>query len=330
MGQRLVSVFRRGLLLSGATRSMAEMAACEPFYAAGSGTTAASYAQQAHAPSGFHDYKLVAKRDAGRDSQLLTFALPETMPTLGAAVISGVKVRQEVAGEQLDKSYSPTSPAERTETFDLLVKAYAPRAGGGLGAWLCALEPGQSASMKVKGAKKLANGAPLARHRFRRIGMLAGGTGVAPFLHLAATLLADPDDATLLDLVVSHREPADALLEAELAALAAASAGRLRVHHTFSRIAKTAAPPAARRGGGAVFASTGAGRIDDALARAMLPAPSDADIFILVCGTDNFVGDMAGPVERVYDAAGKKSKVQGPTLGVLGRLGFRPEQVFKL
>ena len=155
---------------------MAEMAAsCEPFYTAPSGgTTAASYAHQAHAPSGFHEYTLLAKRDAGRDSKLLTFALPDTMPTLGASVISGVKVKQEVAGEELDKSYSPTSPAERTETFDLLVKAYAPRKGGGLGAWLCALEPGQNASMKVKGAKKIVNGAPLARNRFRRIGMLAG------------------------------------------------------------------------------------------------------------------------------------------------------------
>ena len=140
-----------GLLLSGATRSMAELAACEPFYAAPSGgTTAASYAHQAHAPAGFHEYTLVAKRDAGRDSKLLTFALPETMPTLGASVISGVKVKQEVAGEELDKSYSPTSPAERTETFDLLVKAYTPRKGGGLGAWLCALEPGQNASICVE------------------------------------------------------------------------------------------------------------------------------------------------------------------------------------
>ena len=185
--------------------------------------------------------------------------------------------------------------------------------------------------MKVKGAKKIANGAPLARNRFRRIGMLAGGTGVAPFMHLVATLLADPEDATLLDLVVSHREPQDALLDAELAALAAASAGRLRVHHTFSRVTEPAAPPAAARStGGTVFASTGAGRIDDALARAMLPSPSEDDVFILVCGTDGFVGDMAGPIERVYDDAGKKTKVQGPTLGVLGRLGFRPEQVFKL
>ena len=108
----LVRVVRRSLLLSGATRSMAELAACEPFYAAPSGgTTAASYAHQAHAPSGFHEYTLVAKRDAGRDSKLLTFALPATMPTLGASVISGVKVKQAVAGEELDKSYSPTRVA---------------------------------------------------------------------------------------------------------------------------------------------------------------------------------------------------------------------------
>ena len=113
----LVRVVRRSLLLSGATRSMAELAACEPFYAAPSGgTTAASYAHQAHAPSGFHEYTLVAKRDAGRDSKLLTFALPATMPTLGASVISGVKVKQAVAGEELDKSYSPTRGAAEDTT----------------------------------------------------------------------------------------------------------------------------------------------------------------------------------------------------------------------
>ena len=66
--------------------------------------------------------------------------------------------------------------------------------------------------MKVKGAKKIANGAPLARNRFRRIGMLAGGTGVAPFMHLVATLLADPEDATLLDLRCEDFQLAKSLL----------------------------------------------------------------------------------------------------------------------
>lgn len=39
---------------------------------------------------------------------------------------------------------------------------------------------------------------------------------------------------------------------------------------------------------------------------------------------------MAGPIERVYDDKGKKTKVQGPVLGVLAELGFGSHQVFKL
>ena len=242
-----------------------ESCASRTFYhAPGAGTTGASYAQASWAPEGFQNYSLVAKRSAGRNSSLLTFALPAGMPTLGAQVISGVKVRRTLAGEALDKSYSPSSHAEAEGTFDLLVKSYEPVKGGGLGHFLCAMEPGDEVEMKVKGAKKI-NGAPLGRRQYARIGMLAGGTGVAPFMNLvatlladaedetlldlvvshseaedamlrgeledlAATLLADPEDATLLDLVVSHSFPEDAMLRDELEALATSSGGRLRVH----------------------------------------------------------------------------------------------------
>lgn len=34
--------------------------------------------------------------------------------------------------------------------MDLLVKAYPPRPGGGVGAFLCSLAPGQAAALKVK------------------------------------------------------------------------------------------------------------------------------------------------------------------------------------
>ena len=325
-----------GALLLGWTATRAASSARggpAPFYAApAGGTSGGSYAQQAWARDGFHEYTLLRSRDAGADSKLLTFKLPEAMRTLGGAVISGVKVRKTIGGEALDKSYSPTSHCEAAGTFDLLVKAYAPRPGGGLGAYLCGLAPGDAAEMKIKPPKKLAAGEALGRGRYRRISMLAGGTGVAPFMNLAATLLADADDATLLDLVVSHREAPDALLRGELEALADASNGRLRVHHTFSRAGEARAPPAAARAAASgPFHSLGAGRIDVDLARAMLPDAAEHGVFVLVCGTDGFVGDMAGPIERVRDpVTNKKTKIQGPTLGVLGELGFAPDQVFKL
>ena len=313
-----------------------ESCASKAFYhAPGAGTTGASYAQASWAPEGFRNYSLVAKRSAGRNSSLLTFALPAGMPTLGAQVISGVKVRRTLAGEALDKSYSPSSHAEAEGTFDLLVKSYEPVKGGGLGHFLCAMEPGDEVEMKVKGAKKI-NGAPLGRRQYARIGMLAGGTGVAPFMNLVATLLADAEDETLLDLVVSHSEAEDAMLRGELEGLAARSGGRLRVHHTFSRASGDAAAPAAARGGGGggdggPFFSEGVGRIDAALAAAMLPSADADDVLVLVCGTDGFVDSMAGAITRVRDpVTNVKSKVQGPTTGVLGGLGFAPHQVFKL
>ena len=330
-------MFRRVALLIPALRTVRASdgcpgGVCRSFYAAPEGgTTAASYSDAPHVPEGFHNYSLLSKRDAGRASKLLTFALPDAMATLGARVISGVKVRQEVAGEVLDKSYSPSSHSEAAGTFDLLVKAYEPRQGGGLGAWLCGLAPGDVASMKVKPAKKLANGGPLGRAQYARIGMLAGGTGVAPFMNLAATLLADPEDATLLDLVVSHSFPEDAMLRDELEALATSSGGRLRVHHTFSRVDGDGSAPASARAAGSSPFSDGAGRIDARLAAAMLPAATDADVLVLICGTDGFVDSMAGGIQRVRDpVTNVKSKIQGPTTGVLGSLGFVPSQVFKL
>ena len=63
----------------------------------------------------------------------------------------------------------------------------------------------------------------------------------------------------------------------------------------------------------------------------MLPAATDADVLVLICGTDGFVDSMAGGIQRVRDpVTNVKSKIQGPTTGVLGSLGFVPSQVFKL
>ena len=76
--------------------------------------------------------------------------------------------------------------------------------------------------------------------------MLAGGTGAAPFMHsLVATLLADPEDTTQLHPVVSHREPQTRSWTRARRA-GGRGAGRLRVHHTFSRVTEPAAPPRAR------------------------------------------------------------------------------------
>ena len=117
-----------------------------------------------------------------------------------------------------------------------------------------------------------------------------------------------------------NRHESDILMRAELEEMAASPTYKGRLEVAFS----LTAPPVGWDGW--------VGRGSQAMVRAALPPPTgDGKTMILVCGTDGFVGDMAGPVERVRDpVTNKKSKIQGPVLGVLGELGFEPHQVFKL
>lgn len=280
-------------------------------------TTLAAYSDQAWMRQDFARYTCLGSREAGRHSKVISFALGDGT-TLGAGVISGVKVRQAIDGVEVEKSYSPISHPEAVGSFDLLVKAYPPRPGGGLGAWLCALKPGDSASIKVKPQRPIL-GAPMHRNRFRKIGALVGGTGVAPVLNLISTLLMDREDVTTIALIASHTTEADALCVDELEALASS-------RHDFDLLTTfTRQPPVVGSH------SRAAGHIDVHAARSLLPPPSEPGICIFVCGSDDFLAAMAGPIARTRDLqTGSKHKVQGPTLGLLGDLGYGPHQVMKL
>ena len=95
----------------------------------------------------------------------------------------------------LKKSYSPISHPATESTFDLLVKAYTPVPGGGVGDAICNLQVGESLKGKLK-AERLVHGSPLIGKRWNRIGLIAGGTGIAPLIQLARIILDDPSDDT--------------------------------------------------------------------------------------------------------------------------------------
>jgi len=224
------------------------------------------------------------------------------------------------SGELLEKSYSPVSHEDEQSTFELLVKAYPPRTGGGLGAFLCGLQPGESATMKVKPPRKI-HGSTAIHNRWKHLGLVAGGTGVAPFVQVIRSLLAHPTDATRISLLGVNRHEEDILMRAELEALAAQHPSRLRLTYALTQ-----------PGNGW---SGHDGRGDAALGAAALPAAAPDDggsVMVLVCGTDGFVASWAGELLRVKadPAKGiKKQKLQGPIGGWLAELGFSEDQVYK-
>ncbi|CAE7558164.1 CBR2 [Symbiodinium natans] len=251
-----------------------------------------------------------------RKACLLRFAVPGGKPLGGydRSAPTGVKVQMaDGEGSILEKSYSPISHPAQVGFFDLLVRSYPPRPGGGLGAYLCGLKPGQSALMKVKPESfSIMAGAPLRPGRFDHLGLVAAGTGLAPLLQVAVEALSWRD-GTRVSLILACRTQAEILMREELEKLAASPA--VNVWFQLSRP-------------GPDWPAERSGRLSKAVLEQCLPSP-DSRCMILVCGTDGFVESMAGPIERIKLPEGGKRKMQGKLGGLLAELGYAACQVHK-
>lgn len=224
------------------------------------------------------------------------------------------------------KSYSPISLPQQQGHVELLVKAYPPRPPGhppvhgppgGLARHLNGLKVGETVEMELKAAREI-HGEGVSRNRWRELGLVAAGTGLAPLLQVARTLLADADERTRISLVFANRNVGDILMKTELDALASAHPERFRVHYVLS------SPPTDGSWQG------GVGRVSKKDLEKHLPPPSD-DIMVMVCGRDEFVASVGGPTVRAAPPPGKKKgpKVQGPLTGLLAELGYSASCVYK-
>ena len=282
-------------------------------------------------------YPLVEKWRQSNDSWLLRFALPPerkylgddpTLPTCISVHHNTTSTTAEAdsvssTGRLLKKSYSPVSHPATVGFFDLLVKSYPPRPGGGVGAAICSLQPGQLLTGKLK-AERLVHGSPRISRRWDRIGLVAGGTGVAPLVQIIRIILSDPDDNTKIQLLSINRYEEDILMRAELEQMARDHPDRFSVSYSLT----------GRNIPEDWNGFKGRGSVD--MAQQALPPPSSSgdgrgSTMIFVCGTDGFRDMWAGPIVRGPPKADgtKGPKIQGPLLGILKDAGYKSSDVFK-
>ena len=76
--------------------------------------------------------------------------------------------------------------------MDLIVKAYPPRQGGGVGDYLCNMNVREKIHGTVNG-KRIMHGSASVLGRWNNIGLIAGGTGIAPLLQVARVVLTSQD-----------------------------------------------------------------------------------------------------------------------------------------
>eukprot|EP00536_Pseudo-nitzschia_multiseries_P016819 jgi/Psemu1/222733/e_gw1.1247.13.1 len=307
-------------------------------------------------------YKLLRKTRLSDDSFLLRYGLPEGRSILGKdpTLPTCIKVDFAVATEQdkdakpISKSYSPVTHPNQPGYFDLVVKSYPYREGGGVGAYLCDMTVGDSIRASLKKERMMHGSSAVLGRGWKQVGLVAGGTGIAPLLQIARILLEDKtnwgdddddDNRPRIHLLFVNHTPSQILGVEAIETLAQEHPDHFFVTYSFTQD-NHEEDPADVVGPDSVSRFT-SGRGDVDMARAALPPPSStcvsesdetetaaepqSDTMIFVCGRDGFVAHWAGPVTRAPPKPdGKKGpKIQGPLLGVLAEAGFTAEQVFK-
>ncbi len=239
-------------------------------------------------PQNWQKFKLMEKQQISDNTALYRFRLPSDRSILGLPIGQHISVQAEIDGKNVQRSYTPTSSDDDKGFFDLVVKSY-PQ--GNISKHIGELKVGQS--LEVKGPKGQMRYAPgLAR----RIGMIAGGTGITPCLQVIRAVLKDPKDRTQLDLIYANVKEADILLREELDREAKAHPERFRVHYFLNE------PPAGWTGG--------EGFVSKEAIQQNLPEPAD-DIKVLMCGPPPMINAMKKHLEELgYEKPRTVSKLE--------------------
>lgn len=246
---------------------------------------------------GWTPLKLASRRECNHDTRVFRFELAEGQ-SLDLPVASCVLVRATVGGEEVVRPYTPVSDATMVGAFELMIKVYAE---GRMSRHIDSLAVGDR--LDFKGPFLKVEYTPQYK---RRIGMLAGGSGITPCLQILNEVVRNADDRTEVTLLYSNKTGADVLALEELERAAAAKPN-VRVVHFITR---EEAPSGGRR----------AGRIGRAAVEEFMPPPAD-DSVVMLCGPPPFMQALSG--DKMPD------KSQGPVSGLLKEMGYTEAHVYK-
>jgi len=256
--------------------------------------------------SEFRSFPLLEVRTVNHDTKVLRCKLPSDNHVLGMSVSSLVMVGGEKGedGKVPSRPYTPITTNEQKGYFELMVKGYPT---GIVSKYLCSLKPGDS--VEVKGPfPKL----PYSANMKKRIGMIAGGSGITPMIQVIKEILNNPGDKTQIALVFANQTPADILLRSELDDMAEKSKGQLTI--TYIVDDNNVADPQIRH----------VGRVSGDLVYSTMPPPS-SDTFVYVCGPPPMLTAVAG--NKKFEKG--KPPAQGEVGGVLKEAGYTEDMVYK-
>ncbi|EAW12887.1 putative cytochrome b5 reductase [Aspergillus clavatus NRRL 1] len=239
------------------------------------------------------DYKtlpLVQKDVLAPNVYRFVFQLPNATDIIGLPIGQHVAIKAIVNGQTVSRSYTPTSNNLDRGRLELVIKCYPD--GLLTGQYLANLQVGEEVLFRgPKGAMKYKP------NMCKRIGMIAGGTGITPMYQLIRAICEGDTDTTEISLVYANRGEEDILLRVELEAFARKYPKQFRVYYMLDN------PPKGWK--------YGKGYVTPQIMEAYLPK-SAADTKIMLCGPPGMVNaakkglgglgfEMPGAVAKVGD-----------------------------
>jgi cytochrome-b5 reductase len=200
--------------------------------------------------------KLIKKTEVSHDTRLFRFELPSPQHVLGLPVGKHISLVADIDGKKVIRSYTPVSSDKNDQGYvDLIIKVYFPNVhpkfpeGGKMTMYLENMKIGDSidfvgpkgfieyqstGSLWIQQDKKVTSKAE--RVYVRKIGMIAGGSGITPMLQIMRHIASNqPEDNTEVSLLFANQTEKDILCREEIEDLVAKSNGKFKVHYTLDK-----------------------------------------------------------------------------------------------
>jgi cytochrome-b5 reductase len=239
-------------------------------------------------PKEYKALPLVKKDQLAPNVYRFVFQLPRPQDIVGLPIGQHVAIKATVDGQAVSRSYTPTSNNLDLGKIELLIKCYPD--GLLTGKYLANLKVGDQVQFRgPKGAMNYHNSL------CKKIGMIAGGTGITPMYQLIRAICEDDVDTTEVSLIYANRTEEDILLRQELEAFACDYPKNFKLWYMLDHPPKDWA--------------YGKGYVTPAVMSAKLPG-SSPDTKVMLCGPPGMVNaSKKSLIEMGFQAPGPISKM---------------------
>jgi len=257
-------------------------------------------------PANFVDFELKRVEHYNHNTAKFVFKLNDDeaslLPLASCVIVksSDPEGLKDAKGKPVIRPYTPISRSDTPGELTFLIKKYENGLASG---YIHGLKPGDKLAIKGPIQKF-----PYKDNEFEEVGMIAGGTGIAPMYQILIHALTKPENKTKFKLIFANVSEKDILLKGELDAL------KKQYPQTFDVVYTVDAAGPGWNGS--------VGYITPELIKQNIAPPSLGNkVKVFVCGPPGQMKAISGPKLKPMD--------QGTLTGALKDLGFDESQVFK-